>query len=163
MRGVEERGVGGREGRRSMPSVCIVAIGTRSYCPVHSFIVVIEIRALSLLSSALVVVIELRVTSYCWFCVMTHDDLMMKPKMLPSCSSSLIVKSTRGQHTRHSRRWGLAQAERLRDSYWYSFLLSSALLHCCDRNACTQLIVQRTRFCDRIACYSVLLLLCVIS
>ena len=50
----------------------------------------------------------------------------------------------RGQHTRHSRRRGLAQAERLRDGYRYSFLLS-APIHCRDRT-------------DRIACYNVLLL-----
>ena len=41
-----------------------MAIGTLSYCRVPSFIVVIEIRALGLLSSALVVVIELRATRY---------------------------------------------------------------------------------------------------
>ena len=52
--GVEERDVGGREARRPRPSVCVMAIGTRSYCSVHSFIVVIEMRALQLLSSTLV-------------------------------------------------------------------------------------------------------------
>ena len=41
------------------PSACVMAVGTRFYCPVHSFIVVIEIRALSLLSSTLVVVLEI--------------------------------------------------------------------------------------------------------
>ena len=39
------------------------------------------------------------------------------------------------------------QAERLRDGYQYSFLLSSALIHCCDRNTCTQPTVQHTRRC----------------
>ena len=29
----------------------------------------------------------------------------------------------RGQHTRHSRRWGLAQAEGLRDGYRHSFIV----------------------------------------
>ena len=28
------------------PSACVMAIGTRSYCPLHSFIVVIEMRSL---------------------------------------------------------------------------------------------------------------------
>ena len=55
----------GREGRNSVviergqhtrhsrtrglptPSVCVMVIGARFYCPVHSFIVVIEMRALS--------------------------------------------------------------------------------------------------------------------
>ena len=62
--GVEERDVGGREARKPRPRVCVIVIGTRSYSPVHSFIVVIEMRALSLLSSALIVAIELRVVTY---------------------------------------------------------------------------------------------------
>ena len=69
-----------------------------------------------------------------------------------------VVVIERGQHTRHSTRRGLAQAERLRDVYRCSFLLSCALIHCCYRNACTQssalLVVIELR-------YSVLLLLCV--
>ena len=28
------------------PSACVMAVGTRFYCPVHSFIVVIEMRAI---------------------------------------------------------------------------------------------------------------------
>ena len=66
-----------------------MAIGTRSYCPVRSFIVVIEVRALSLLSSALGVVIELRViTLVRCVCVMTQDDLMV-PKMFRLGSSQM--------------------------------------------------------------------------
>ena len=44
---VSKRGTEGAERLRKM------AIATRSYCPVHQFIVVIEARALSLLSSTL--------------------------------------------------------------------------------------------------------------
>ena len=44
---------------RKGPSVCVIAIATRSYCPVHPVIVVIEVRALSPLSSTLVVVFEI--------------------------------------------------------------------------------------------------------
>ena len=66
--GVEGRDVAGREGRRLRPSVCVIAIGTRPYCPAHSFIVVIEMRAISLLSSALVVVVGMRVTTCVLFC-----------------------------------------------------------------------------------------------
>ena len=51
---------------------------------------------------------------------------------------SNIVVIERGQHTRHPTTRGLAQVERLRDGYRCSFLLSSALIHCCYRNACTQ-------------------------
>ena len=51
---------------------------------------------------------------------------------------SNIVVIERGQHTPLSRTRGLAQAKRLRDGYRCSFLLSSALIHCCYRNACTQ-------------------------
>ena len=51
---------------------------------------------------------------------------------------SNIVVIERGQHTRHSRTRGWAQAERLRDGYRCSFLLSSALIRCCYRNTCTQ-------------------------
>ena len=73
----------------------MIGIGTRSYCPVHSFNVVIEIRAL-------------------------HP----------------IV-----EHTRHFVQ--------------NTTLLFSALIHCCDRNACNQLTLQRSRHCGRDACYNV--------
>ena len=95
-----------------------------------------------LLSSALIVVIEVRAlqptvqhTRHCdriacynvrCFFVMTRDDN----------SIGIVQSNVRSQHTRRLRRCGLARAERLRDGYRYSFLLSSALIHCCDRKAC---------------------------
>ena len=51
-------------------------------------------------------------------------------------SNILVIE--RDQHTRHSKTRSMAQAERLRDGYRCSFLLSSALIHCCYRKACTQ-------------------------
>ena len=36
---------------------------------------------------------------------------------------NIVVVIERGQHTRHSRRWGLAQAEGLRDGYRHSFIV----------------------------------------
>ena len=47
---------------------------------------------------------------------------------------------------------GTEGAERLRNRYRYSFLLSSAPGHCCDRSACTQPTVQHTRRCLRNKC-----------
>ena len=47
-----------------------------------------------------------------------------------------------------------AQAERLRNGYRYSFLLSHALIYfnSCDRSACTQPTVLHTRRCVRNKC-----------
>ena len=67
-------------------------------------------------------------------------------------SNNVVIE--RGQHTRHSRRRGLAQAERLRGSYRYLFLLSSVLIHCCDRNACASTLCAAHSF-ERNACYNV--------
>ena len=60
-----------------------------------------------------------------------------------------MVMIERGQHTRNSRTRGLAQAERLLDGYRCSFLLSSSLIHCCYRNACTQSIAVIGARCRR--------------
>ena len=49
------------------------------------------------------------------------------------------------------------RAERLRDGYRYSFLLSSALIHCCDRNACASACCPAHSF-EINACYIFLLL-----
>ena len=46
------------------------------------------------------------------------------------------------------------QAERLRGSYRYLFLLSSVLIHCCDRNACASTLCAAHSF-ERNACYNV--------
>ena len=56
-----------------------------------------------------------------------------------------------------------AQAERQGDGYGYWFLLSSALLRCCDRNACTLPTVQHTLvvvFEIKYACENILVHLC---
>ena len=45
---------------------------------------------------------------------------------------------------------GTEGAECLGNGYRYSFLLPSALIHFCNRSACTQPTVQYTRFCVRI-------------
>ena len=45
------------------------------------------------------------------------------------------------------------QAERLRDGYQYSFLLSSALIHCCDRHACASVFRPAHPF-EINACYA---------
>ena len=37
--------------------------------------------------------------------------------------SDSVVVIERGQHTRHSRRWGLVQAERVRDGYRHSIIV----------------------------------------
>ena len=62
-----------------------MAIGARFYCPVHSFIAVIEMRALSQAHSSLLwsnCVLQRAAASLC------DDGLMMAPKMLRLRSSS---------------------------------------------------------------------------
>ena len=109
-----------------------MAIGTRCYCPVHSFIVVIEMRALQPIvqhtrSKQILAMYQVQLTAATY----TKKNVEGRGR-----EGSNIVVIERGQHTRHSRRRALAQAERLRDGYRWSFLLSSALIPCCDRNAC---------------------------
>ena len=43
---IEERDVGGREATRPRPSVCVMSTGSRTYGPLHSVVIVIEMRAL---------------------------------------------------------------------------------------------------------------------
>ena len=90
-----------------------MAIGARFYCPVHSFIAVIEMRALSPAhSSVLWSNCVLQRADASW----RDDDLMMAPKMLQLRYSSKM----REVNTRRRRKLGLAQAERLREGYRYS-------------------------------------------
>ena len=49
---VNTHGTSGDAGWPS-PSACVMAIGTRSYCPVHSFVVVVDMRALNPAHSSL--------------------------------------------------------------------------------------------------------------
>ena len=87
-----------------------MAIGARFYCPVHSFIAVIEMRALSPAhSSVLWSNCVLQRADASW----RDDDLMMAPKMLQLRYSSKM----REVNTRRRRSLGLAQAERLRQGY----------------------------------------------
>ena len=89
-----------------------MVIGARFYCPVHPFIVVIEMRALSPAHSLLLwsnCVLQRAAASLC-------DGLMMTPKVLRLRSSSQM----REVNTRRRRKLGLAQAERLREGYRYS-------------------------------------------
>ena len=58
-----------------------------------------------------------RVACYSVLLLCTWYDGLMAPKMLRLKSSSQMQES---QHTRHRRRWGLAQAKRLREGYRYS-------------------------------------------
>ena len=46
------------------------------------------------------------------------DGLMMVPNV--SASIEVVLSNVRSQHSRHRRRSGLAQAERLREGYRYS-------------------------------------------
>ena len=80
------------------------------------FIVVIEMRALSPVHSLLWsnCVLQRAAASLC------DDGLMMVPK--ENASNEVVQSQTnvRSQHTRHRRRSGLAQAERLREGCRYS-------------------------------------------
>ena len=90
----------------------MTAVGARFYCPVHSFIVDIETRALSPAHSSLSwsnCVLQRAAASLC-------DGLMMTPKVLRLRSSSQM----REVNTRRRRKLGLAQAERLREGYRFS-------------------------------------------
>ena len=66
--------------------------------------------------SALAIVIELRATVQRTAAFLRDDGLMV-----PKENASIEVQSNAtSQHTRRRRRWGLAQAERLREGYRYS-------------------------------------------
>ena len=125
-----------------------MVIGTRSYCPVYSFIVVIEIPALQ------------PTVQHTLRCV-RNKCLLQLAAASHLCGGLMMVCQKcfdRGhpvnclicKRPTHSAllEMGFGRAERLHDCSRYSFLLSSAPIHCCDRNACTQPIVQRTRRCD---------------
>ena len=85
-------------------SVCVMAIGTRSYCP-RPFIVVIAL-------------IESRATTT--YCCLTFLCVMASWWYQKNASIEVIQSTKCEVNTRHRRRSGLAQAERLREGYRYS-------------------------------------------
>ena len=78
----------------------------------NSFIVVIEMRALSPAHSLRSNCVLQRTTAS-----LCDHGLMMVPKENASIEAQ---SNARSQNTRRRRRWGLAQAERLREGYRYS-------------------------------------------
>ena len=72
------------------PSACVMAIGTRSYCPVHSFVVVVDMRALNPAHSSLLSnwVKQLTAASLCKGFMM-----VLAPKIRQLMSSSQILIS----------------------------------------------------------------------
>ena len=101
---------------------CVTSIGTRYYCcPVHSI---------------------------CIISTSTNKSFWGRSKYVHGQDTGTAVKCNIYERSRHPElgRWGLSQAEHLRDGYrysfllscmtpigTYSFLLSSAFINCCDR------------------------------
>ena len=101
---------------------CVTSISTPSYCcPVHSI---------------------------CIISTSTNNSFRGISKYVRGQDTGTAVKCKIYKRSRHPElgRWGLSQAERLRDGYrysfllscvtpisTYSFLLSSAFINCCDR------------------------------
>ena len=99
-----------------------MAVSTRSFWPVHPFIVVIEVRTIQDTRCCVRNKCLLQLTGVSYFCA----ENRIRQFIFAACGregSSIVVVIERGQHTRHSRRWGLAQTEGLSDGYRPSFIV----------------------------------------